>query len=117
MSTTEDVLDHHLEAFGAQDIEATMEDYTDDALVITQDETYNGREEIRDWFEEELFTEFSKPDVSFSLEERTVEDEYAYIVWQAETPDNDYEFSTDTFVVRDGEIVAQTLGAVVTEKD
>jgi uncharacterized protein (TIGR02246 family) len=116
MSTTEDVLDHHLEAFGAQDIENTMADYADDAVLITQDETHRGREEITALFEQ-LFTEFSKPDVTFSLEERAVEDEYAYIVWQAETPDNDYEFATDTFVIREGEIVAQTLAAVVTEKN
>ena len=117
MSTTEDVLDRHLEAFSAQDTEATMEDYADDAVVITQGAVHRGREEIGDWFEHELFPEFAQSGVSFSLEERTVEGEYAYIVWRAETPDNTYEFATDTFVVRDGKIVAQTLGTVVSPKN
>ena len=51
------------------------------------------------------------------MEERRIDGEYAYIVWNADTPDNDYEFATDTFVIRDGEIVAQTLGTVVVPKD
>ena len=115
MSTTEDVLDHHLEAFGAQDIEATMDDYTDDAVVITHGDVHRGHDEISDWFEG-LFSEFGQSDVDFSLDEKTVEGEYAYIVWRAETPDNDYEFATDTFVVEDGKIVAQTLGTKVSSK-
>lgn len=117
MSTTASVLDHHLEAFGEQDRDETMADYAEDAVVITHGEVYRGHEEIGDWFEEELFAEFSQEGVEFSLEERTVEGEYAYIVWNADTPDNTYEFATDTFVIRDGEIVAQTLGTVVTPKD
>ena len=115
MSTTEDVLDHHLEAFGAQDIDATMKDYTDDAVVITHGEVHRGHEEISDWFEG-LFAEFAQSGVDFSLEEKTVEGEYAYIIWRAETPENTYEFATDTFVVRDGKIVAQTLGVKTTPK-
>ena len=55
--------------------------------------------------------------MDFSLEEKTVEGEYAYIIWRAETPENTYEFATDTFVVRDGDIVAQTLGTVVSPKN
>ena len=116
MSTTEDVLDHHLEAFGEQDIDATMEDYTDDAVVITHGEVHRGRDEISDWFETQLFTEFEQADVTFTLTEKTVEGEYAYITWEADTPDNDYEFATDTFVIRDGKIVAQTLGVKTTPK-
>ncbi len=42
--------------------------------------------------------------------------EVAYIVWSAETADNAYELGTDTFVVRDGKIVAQTFAAKATPK-
>lgn len=117
MSTTESVLDHHLEAFGDLDIDETMADYAEDAVVLTHGDVYRGREEISDWFEEGLFTDFSKEPVEFSLEEKQVEGEHAYIVWNAETPEKSYDFATDTFVIRDGEIVAQTLGTAVTSKD
>ena len=40
----------------------------------------------------------------------------AYIVWTAETADNSYEFATDTFVVRNGKIIAQSFAAKVKPK-
>lgn len=112
----ESILEHHLEAFGNGDVEAIMSDYADDAVLISQSGTLRGHDEIRSLFADELFPEFDDPSTTFSLDEQVVEDEYAYIVWHAETPENEYEFATDTFVVHDGEIVAQTLGAKVTPK-
>ena len=47
---------------------------------------------------------------------QVVEGDYGYIVWTAETPDNVYEMATDTFVVRDGKIVAQSFTAKAISK-
>jgi hypothetical protein len=47
---------------------------------------------------------------------RSIEGDYAYIVWTAETADNSYEFATDTFVVRDGKIIAQSFAATINPK-
>jgi len=105
-----------LEAFGSQDLAETMADYSENAVLVTHGETFLGHEEISGLFED-LFAEFSQDPVEFSLEEKRIASEYAYIVWNADTPENTYEFATDTFVIRDGEIVAQTLGTVVTPKD
>ncbi|PSQ07363.1 nuclear transport factor 2 family protein [Halobacteriales archaeon QS_6_71_20] len=115
--TTESVLDHHLDAFADRDIEETLADYDDDSVVVTNtDGSFHGLEEIRALFEG-LFAEFGQSDVDFELDRTETEGDVAYIVWHAETPDNSYEFATDTFVVRDGTIRTQTLGAVVTPKD
>lgn len=46
-----------------------------------------------------------------SLNQQSVEGEYAYILWTAETANNVYEVGTDTFVVRDGKIVTQSFTA------
>lgn len=116
MSTTDSVLGHHLEMFGEGDLEGLMSDYADDAVLVTEDATLEGHDEIRAMYEE-LLPEFSDPSVTFSLDEQTVVDDYAFIVWHAETPANEYEYATDTFVIRNGEIVAQTLGAKTTPKD
>ena len=116
-ATTESVLDHHLDAFADRDIEETLADYDDDSVVVTNtDGSFHGLEEIRTLFEG-LFAEFGQSDVDFELDRTETEGDVAYIVWHAETPDNSYEFATDTFVVRDGTIRTQTLGAVVTPKD
>jgi hypothetical protein len=37
-------------------------------------------------------------------------------LWTAETADNTYEEATDTFVVRNGKIVAQSFAAKITPK-
>lgn len=118
MSTTESVLDHHLETFGALDAEGIMEDYADDAVVITEEEVFRGVEAIREgFFEEGLFRDFDDPDATFSLDTQVVEGDYAYIVWRAETSNTTYEFATDTFVIRDGEIVSQTFAAETSAND
>jgi hypothetical protein len=44
------------------------------------------------------------------------EGDYAYLIWSGETADNHYEFATDTFIGRDGKIMAQSFAAKVTPK-
>lgn len=116
MSTTESVLNHHLDAFGSQDMEATLEDYTDDSVVITPMGIFRGIDGITELFEG-LFAEFEQPGVDFSLDEQVVEGEYGYIIWHAETPDNVYEYATDTFVIRDDHIDTQTFAGKITPKE
>jgi hypothetical protein len=67
-------------------------------------------------FFQALVSEFGKPGASFSMREQRVEGDYAYILWSAETADNSYETATDTFVVRNGKIVAQSFAAKITPK-
>jgi len=38
------------------------------------------------------------------------------MLWTAETPDNTYELATDTFVIREGKIVAQSFTAKIAPK-
>lgn len=106
----------HLGAFVAGDLEAVLADYAEDAVVLTQDGTHRGRGEIAGLFEG-LLAEFSDPDATLFLDEQLVEGEYGYVVWHGETPAAEYEFATDTFVVRDGEIVAQTFAGKVTPRE
>ena len=50
------------------------------------------------------------------MKQQFVEGDYAYVLWTAETADNVYELGTDTLVVRDGKIVAQSYAAKITPK-
>ena len=115
MSTTESVLEHHLEAFGSQDLGETMADYTGESVVVTNTGTFRGLDEIRTLFED-LFAEFSQEGSSIDMQLETVEGEFAYIVWEGETPDNVYEFATDTFYVPDDTIQFQTFAGKVEPK-
>jgi hypothetical protein len=48
------------------------------------------------------------------MKQQFVEGDYAYILWTAETANNVYEVGTDTFVVRDGKIMAQSFAGKIT---
>ena len=56
-----------------------------------------------------MIAEFAKPGAAFNLKQQSIEGDYAYILWTAETADNVYELGTDTFVVQCGKIVAQSF--------
>lgn len=111
--TTQFVLDHHLDAFAGQDLPAVLEDYTDGSVVVTNLGTFRGLSEIERLFKE-LFAEFSQPGSTFTMEEKIVEGDFAYIVWHAETPDNVYEFGTDTFYIPADSIEFQTFAGKIT---
>jgi ketosteroid isomerase-like protein len=115
MTSTKDVLHNHLSSFDKGDLNGVLSDYAPDAVLFTKDGTHKGVGAIRPLFEA-LLAEFGKPGATFSMERQVIEGDYAYILWSAETADNVYELATDTFVVRDGKIVAQSFTAKVRAK-
>jgi ketosteroid isomerase-like protein len=115
MPTTGDVLDRHLKCFAENDLDGVVADYSSDAMLFVPDRPLRGPAAIKPFFQA-FFAEFAKPGASFSMRQRHVEGDYAYILWSAETADNSYEAATDTFVVRGGKIVAQSFAAKITPK-
>jgi ketosteroid isomerase-like protein len=115
MASTKDVLDHHLKCFGEGDLKGLLSDYAPGTVLFKPDGPLRGADAIRPFFQA-LFEEFGKPGAAFSLKQQSIESDYAYIVWTAETTDNVYEVGTDTFVVRDGKIVAQSFAGKITPK-
>ncbi len=65
---------------------------------------------------ETIFAEFGKPGTSFSLQLSSVDGDHAYILWNAETADNVHEMGTDTFVVRNSQIVVHSFAMKSTPK-
>jgi ketosteroid isomerase-like protein len=110
-----DVLDHHLNCFAEGDLNGILSDYATDAVLFTPDGPLRGADAIRPLFQA-MVAEFGKPGATFRMKQQFVEGDYAYILWTAETADNVYEVGTDTFVVRDGKIVAQSFTGKVTPK-
>ena len=108
---TQEVLDHHWEAFSQNDMEAVMADYTEESVLITPDRTYKGLDEIRTNFEN-AFKAFPKDGTTFQLDKSVVEGDVAYILWQAKTPAFNLSYATDTFIIRDSKIISQTYAGV-----
>jgi hypothetical protein len=111
---TEETLQKHLQAFGSGDVDAVMADYDETAVFIKQDGTLRGTDEIRSFFES-LVADLP-PGSTLDVSEQIVEEEIAYIVWSGESEKVKIPFATDTFIVRDGKIVAQTLAAQMEKK-
>jgi len=115
MASTEEVLHHHLKCFGEGNLEGILTDYSTEAVLFMPTQTLIGPPALRPFFQA-IFSEFGKPGITFAMHRSSVAGEYAYIFWDAETADNRYEAATDTFVVREGKIVAQSFAAKITPK-
>ena len=115
---TAEVLERHLQSLNAGDLDAIIADYAPDVVALTPggffspDGILRGRQAMRQAFAT-LLSDFQKPGASFTLKQTSIEGDYAYIVWSAETPDNIYEAGSDTFVVRNGKIAAQTFAGKI----
>jgi ketosteroid isomerase-like protein len=115
MNTTKEVLDNHLTCFGEGDLNGILSDYAPKAILFTPDGPLVGVDAIRPLFEG-LLAEFAKPGASIELKHQSIKDDYAYILWTAETADNSYDLATDTFVVQNGKIVTQSFAAKILPK-
>ncbi len=115
MASTKDILDHHLSCFGEGDLDGILSDYDADVVFFTPDGPLKGLKAIKPFFES-MFAEFGKPGTTFEMKELAVDGDHAYIVWTAVTADNVHEIGTDTFIIHDGKIVAQSYAGKVTPK-
>lgn len=109
---TQSVLDHHLNAVGENDMQAILEDYSNESIIITPDSTYRGLDQIGSFFEAVL-PDFPTEGTELEMDRMFVEDDIAYILWHATTPSLEVSFGTDTFIIENGKIKQQTFAAVM----
>jgi hypothetical protein len=110
------VLNHHLEAFGQNDLDGIIADYTEESILITPDSTYKGLEQIRGLYEG-LFPLFPTDGTVLELDKMVVDGSVAYIIWHASTPAIEVPFATDSFIVVDGKIMNQTFAGIINPKE
>ena len=108
---TKEVLNHHWKTFQANDLEGTMADYTEESILITPDRIYTGMTEIRENFEA-AFAVFPTGSTAMQLNKSVVQQDVAYIIWEATSPKIKLTYGTDTFIIRDGKILRQTYAGV-----
>ena len=106
------VLEHHLTAFGENNLESIMADYSDESKVITPDSTYTGLEQIEALFAG-LLPSFPSEGTTTEIDRMVIENDLAYIVWHAKTPTVEVPLGTDTFIIEDGKIKLQTFAAII----
>ena len=105
--TTEAIVRNHLQAFVEQKgIAAILSDYADNARFHSETKTYQGKQEIGDFFKSFIASLPAGATERFSLRTLRVDGDLAYITWSA---GSEIPLGTDTFVVRNGKIVSQTF--------
>jgi ketosteroid isomerase-like protein len=100
-----EVVQDHLAALNAHDVEATVADYTPDAVLIVSGGVVRGTEEIRDAFTR---TFEQLPNVEFSGVILTEAEGVVLMEWSMDSDVATASDGVDTFIVRDGLIIAQT---------
>lgn len=111
---TKDILMHHLTAFGNNNLEAIMKDYTEQSEVLTQEGPLKGLEAIRKFFEE-FFITIPKGS-EFEMKQLTVTNNVAYIAWSSKSAVAEIPFGTDTFFLEDDKIRFHTVASYVLSK-
>jgi ketosteroid isomerase-like protein len=113
---TKAVLDHHLAAFTAGDVDDILSDYTDESVLITPDGMIRGRDALRAAFSGFFSGLFAPGTYDLVMDASHVDAEVAHIVWHASCASADIPLGTDTFVVHDGKIAVQTFAAKINPK-
>ena len=98
--TTEEVFASHREALENLDFEKLAADYAEDAVLITLDRSFLGREAILEGFFQAIMVQF--PDVKIDFEKVAIEDDVCLLQWSAESSSMTVPRGAAVFVIQDG---------------
>jgi hypothetical protein len=105
---TAGVWEHHKNAWQAKSLDAIVSDYTENSIVILNNQSFKGVKAIRKVFSQ-LFTIFDNG--VNTIDTPVLFDRFVYITWHLKLNDGGEQFGTDTFVIENGKIVVQTIGS------
>lgn len=106
---TKTVLKHHLSAFGNNNLDEIMIDYTEESTVLTDKGALNGLDKIQQFFEE-MFG-LIPTGSHFEMKQLTISATAAHIIWASKSAAADIPFGTDTFIIENGKIKIHTVSA------
>lgn len=101
-NTNKEVLMHHLTAFGNNDLDAILEDYTEESEISTVDGIIRGLDHIREFFAE-IFKAIPTGS-EFEMKKLNSSNNVAHIVWASKSATADIPLGSDTFVFENGKI-------------
>lgn len=104
---TNDVLMHHLTAFGNNDLDETMKDYTEESEVLTPEGLLQGMDAIQKFFSDYFI--IIPTGSAFEMKQLTVTHNVAYVAWSSESAKAKIPIGTDTFVLENGKIRFHTV--------
>jgi ketosteroid isomerase-like protein len=118
MATTEtvtnEILMHHLTAFGNNDLDEIMKDYTEQSEVLTPEGPLKGLIAIRKFFENFFVT--IPTGSTFDMKQLTVTHNVAYIAWSSKSAVVEIPTGTDTFFLEGDKIRFHTVASYTLSK-
>lgn len=108
--STQSVWRHHIQAWEARDVEAILSDYTEDSVLILNNQVFRGKAAIARVFTQ-LFQIFGPG--QNTVDAPTVEGRTVYITWHYTPPNEGTFFGSDSFVVEKGKIQIQTIASTL----
>lgn len=107
MRSTREVLDDHLRLAAEGDWRTDLDrNVADDIVVLTGFGIFTGRDQVRVLAE---LLDAQLPGASFEYTTVVSQGEVGYLEWTADGPTARVRDGADSFVIRDGRIVAQTI--------
>ena len=103
--TTQEVFDSHQQAIETLDFEKLAADYAEDAILVTLDGSFVGREAILSGFFQTMLAQF--PDVKINFEKTAVEGDVCLLQWSAEASAASIPAGAAAFIIQDGLIQRQ----------
>jgi hypothetical protein len=105
--STRDVFEDHLQLRVQGDLETDLaRNYSADIILICEFAVFRGRDAVRASADR---LGLQLPGAHFEFTTREVADEYAFLVWKATSEKFRVEHGADSFAIRDGRIVMQTI--------
>lgn len=104
--TPQEVFAHHGRALAAGDVDQIVADYADDSVVLTSSGAARGKDAIRQVF---IMLLDDLPNAAWDLKTQVFEGDVLFLEWTADSANNRVDDGVDTFVFRDGMILAQTV--------
>jgi len=113
VESPQEIFQRHVEALIAGDVDAVVADYAEDALVLTPDGEFRGRDAIRGVFDR---LTAALPDVALEAQLTAFAGDVLLLHWTADSSANTVPDGVDTFVFSAGAIQLQTIWCTVTPK-
>ena len=107
-SYTEATLTRHLQAFASSSVDGVMQDYSEESVFVVPDGPLRGLREIRNFFAAFIETMPAGFLQAFKIHKLEIVGELGYLLWEASPW---VLLGTDTFLVRNKQIVMQTFAA------
>jgi len=107
--TADQILSHHLGAFGNNDLDEIMKDYTEESIVFAETGVVSGISAIREFFVE-MFRMIPSGS-EFEMKQINVVFNVAHIIWSSKSSTAEIPYGSDTFVFEQDTIKFHTVSA------